>query len=50
MDSARSLGAETLQQWELLTLPNLFYVSIKLITGSKFRDIFLGDSRHILGS
>lgn len=32
---------------ELPTLPNLFYVSIKLITGSKFRDIFLGDSRDI---
>lgn len=29
------------------TLPNLFYVSIKLITGSKFRDIFLGDIRDI---
>lgn len=29
------------------TLPNLFCMSIKLITGSKFRDIFLGDSRDI---
>lgn len=29
------------------TLPNLFYVSIELVTGSKFRDIFLGDNRDI---
>lgn len=29
------------------TLSNLFCVSIELITGSKFRDIFLGDSRDI---
>lgn len=32
---------------EAPTLPNLFCVSIELITGSKFRDIFLGDSRDI---
>lgn len=47
MDIQHTHLGQKLCSMELPALPNLFYVSIELITGSKFRDIFLGDSRDI---
>jgi len=45
VDTQHTHFGQKLCSMEPPTLPNLFCVSIELITGSKFRDIFLGDSR-----
>lgn len=47
VDKQHTHFGQKLCSMESPTLPNLFCMSIELITGSKFRDVFLGDSRDI---